>query len=54
MYILLMCTYTSADRRPNGRRPFYRGARRAPRRPRPPPQDSQGEDKTEETEGEFQ
>lgn len=40
------------DRRPNGRRPFYRGARRAPRRPRPPPQDSQGEDKTEGTEGE--
>lgn len=42
-----------ADRRPNGRRPYYRGGRRAPlRRPRPPPQDSQGEDKTEGTEGE--
>jgi len=40
------------DRRPNGRRPYYRGGRRAPRRPRPPPQDSQGEDKTEGTEGE--
>ena len=42
-----------ADRRPNGRRPYYRGGRRGPlRRPRPPPQDSQGEDKTEGTEGE--
>lgn len=40
------------DRRPNGRRSYYRGPRRGPRRPRPPPQDSQGEDKTEGTEGE--
>ena len=54
MYNPLMCTCVLADRRPNGRRPFYRGARRAPRRPRPPPQDSQGEDKTEGTEGELQ
>ena len=42
---------TAADRRPNGRRQYYRNGRRAPRRPHPPPQDSQGEDKTEGTEG---
>ena len=41
-----------ADRRPNGRRPYYRGRRAPLRRPRLPPQDSQGEDKTEGTEGE--
>lgn len=40
------------DRRPNGRRPYYRGRRAPLRRPRLPPQDSQGEDKTEGTEGE--
>ena len=48
-----MSYHISADRRPNGRRSYYRGPRRGPRRPRPPPQDSQGEDKTEGTEGEL-
>ena len=35
-----------------GARRFFRRRRGPPRRPRPPPQDSQGEDRTEGTDGE--
>ena len=49
LFPLIFAADRRADRRPERR--FYRSRRGPPRRPRPPPQDSQGEDKTEGDEG---